>query len=282
MKFIQILCFTLLTTYAYGQTLSNEVDSIYNFKPSKITENEKRRIGTVLDKFWEKVKNDTTRFLQQLRAELQTNKHKPFFYYDGSSLLLSLTNSIADKELAIEAIAKCDVDDISREIYVKTLNRLANEGFNVTKPSIKILYEDNFSFFIPQHAMTFNQGYCLTYLLLPQKNVNYVDTLIKIFAFVKPEAQESIITTLWFDCTCKGDQFLNSIYADTKIDKSVREYAKKIMGYKLREHQQEYVNAMSKDQLDSLRKEVLTLFSDEAIGLLDLTTRARRKENKCP
>ncbi|MBL7974254.1 MAG: hypothetical protein JNJ85_05050 [Candidatus Kapabacteria bacterium] len=282
MKFIQILCFTLLTTYAYGQTLSNEVDSIYNFKPSKITENEKRRIGTVLDKFWEKVKNDTTRFLQQLRAELQTNKHKPFFYYDGSSLLLSLTNSIADKELAIEAIAKCDVDDISREIYVKTLNRLANEGFNVTKPSIKILYEDNFSFFIPQHAMTFNQGYCLTYLLLPQKNVNYVDTLIKIFASVKPEAQESIITTLWFDCTCKGDQFLNSIYADTKIDKSVREYAKKIMGYKLREHQQEYVNAMSKDQLDSLRKEVLTLFSDEAIGLLDLTTRARRKENKCP
>ncbi len=282
MKFIQILCFTLLTTYAYGQTLSNEVDSIYNFKPSKITENEKRRIGTVLDKFWEKVKNDTTRFLQQLRAELQTNKHKPFFYYDGSSLLLSLTNSIADKELAIEAIAKCDVDDISREIYVKTLNRLANEGYNVTKPSVKILYEDNFSFFIPQHAMTFNQGYCLTYLLLPQKNVNYVDTLIKIFASVKPEAQESIITTLWFDCTCKGDQFLNSIYADTKIDKSVREYAKKIMGYKLREHQQEYVNAMSKDQLDSLRKEVLTLFSDEAIGLLDLTTRARRKENKCP
>ena len=213
MKLIQIIILSFLSSYAFGQSLTKEIDSIYNFKPSKLTDKEKEQKMPALDKFWDKVKGDTIVFLSELRKELKKNGHNPFFYYDGSGLLLSLTNTKEDKELAIEAIAKCDLDDISRRIYVKTLNSLANEGFDVTKPAIKILNEENFSFFIPQHVMTFNQGYCLTYLLLPQQNTKYVDTLITIFGTLKPSSQKSIITTLWFAYTCKGDLFLNSILA---------------------------------------------------------------------
>ena len=69
---------------------------------------------------------------------------------------------------------------------------------------------------------------------------------------------------------------------DETLDKEVSTYAKKIMGYtKLREEQQEYINAIGKDQLDILRKDALKRFSDEAIGELDMTTRVQRKENKC-
>ncbi len=282
MKFIQVILLTFLTTFVAGQSLTNEVDSIYDFKPSKLTDKEKELKMPSLDKFWEKVKSDTLQYLPQLRAELKKNGHNPFFYYDGSGLLLSLTNSKADKELAIEAIAKCDLEDISQKIYVKTLNGLANEGFNVTKPAIKILYADNFSFFIPQHVMTFNQGYCLTYMLLPQQDTKYVDTLTTIFKSLKPSAQKSIITTLWFAYTCKGDLLLNSIITDKTLDKEVREYAEKIMGYTtLGEEQQEYIKAIGKDQLDNLRKYALNRFSDEAIGELDMTTRVQRKENNC-
>lgn len=282
MKFIQTILLTFLTNLSFGQSLTIDIDNIYNFKPSKLTENEQEIKMPTLDKFWDKVKKDTAKYLPSLRAELKTNGHNPYFYYDGSGLLLSLTNSKADKELAIEAISKCDLDDISRKIYVQTLNNLANEGLDVTKAAVKILSDEKYSFFIPQHSMSFNQGYCLTYMLLPQPNLNYVDTLINIFKTVKPTSQKSIITTLWFAYTCKGDNFLKSIMADITTQKEVREYAKKIMGFtKLSKYQQDYLKVMSKDELVNLRNEALKRFSDEAIEELDMTTRVQRKDNNC-
>ena len=282
MKFTQTILLTFLTTFSFGQSLTNDIDDIYNFKPSKLTDKEQEIKMPTLDKFWDKVKSDTTKYLPSLRAELKTNGHNPYFYYDGSGLLLSLTNSIADKELAIKAISKCDLDDISQKIYVMTLNNLANKGLDVTIAAVKILSDESYSFFIPQHAMSFNQSYCLTYMLLPQSNFNYVDTLINMFKTVKPTSQKSIITTLWFAYTCKGDNFLKSIMADNTIEKEVKEYAKKIMSYtKLSKDQQKYLKVISKDELDNLRKDALKRFSDEAIEELDMTTRVQRKDNNC-
>ena len=282
MKFIQTILLTFFTTLSFGQSLTNDIDNIYNFKPSKLTDKEQEIKMSTLDKFWDKVKGDTTKYLPSLRTELKTNGHNPYFYYDGSGLLLSLSNSKADKELAIEAISKCDLEDISQKIYVQTLNNLASEGLDVTMAAVKILFDEKYSFFIPQHAMSFNQGYCLTYMLLPQPNSNYVDTLIKMFKTVKLTSQKSIITTLWLAYTCKGDNFLESIMADNTIQKEVREYAKKIMGYtKLSKDQQEYLKVISKAELDNLRKDALKSFSDEAIEELDMTTRVQRKDNNC-
>ncbi len=162
------------------------------------------------------------------------------------------------------------------------MNNLANEGLDVTIAAVKILADEKYSFFIPQHAMTFNQGYCLTYMLLPQQNFNYVDTLINMFKTVNPTSQNSIITTLWFAYTCKGDNFLKLIMIDNTMEKEVREYAKKIMGYtKLSKEQQEYLKAISKDELDNFRKDALKRFSDGAIEELDMTTRVQRKDNNC-
>lgn len=282
MKFILIPLLAFLTTLSFGQSLTNDIDSIYNFKPSKLTDKEQAVKMPALDKFWDKVKSDTIQYLPSLRAALKSVGHNPYFYYDGSGLLLSLTNSKEDKELAIDAIAKCDLDDISQKIYVQTLNNLANEGIDVTRAAVKILSDEKFSFFIPQHAMTFNQGYCLTYMLLPQQDSKYVDTLIKLFKTVKPASQKSIITTLWFAYTCKGDNFLQSMMGDDTIEKEVREYAKKIMGYtKLSKDQQDYLKSVNKDELDNLRKEALKRFSDEAIDELDMTTRVQRRGNNC-
>jgi hypothetical protein len=283
MKFKSIILLALFSTLAsYGQSVTNEIDNIYSFKPSKLTDKERELKMPALDGFWEKVKSDTLKNLPMLRKELQANGHNPFFYYDGSGLLLSLTNNKADKELAIEAISKCDLDDISQKIFVMTLNGLANEGFDVTKPAVKILYEENYSFYIPQHAMKFNQGYCLAYMLVPQKNDNYVYTLTTIFNSLKTSAQKAIVTTLWFSYTCKGDVFLKSIIENSTYDKEVSEYAKKIMGYtKLNKEQEEYLKLIGKDELVNLRAEALKSFSDESIDELDMATRIQRKENNC-
>lgn len=197
----------VLTASTSAQSISNEIDSIYNFKPSKLKRQEQESKGVVMDKFWNKIKTDTTKFMPMLREELQTNAHNPFFYFDGSSLLLSLTNNREDTILSIDAIAKCDVKDISRRMFVTIINKFAHQGFDVTKPALKILDEENYHFFIPQHAFDFNQGYCLTYMLLPQNNIRYIDTLIVSFSNLSTSAQKSVITALWFTATCKGAIF---------------------------------------------------------------------------
>ena len=273
---------TIITNLAFGQSLTKEVDSIYNFYPSKLSDKEKESKMPLLNKFWAKIKTDTLKYLPELRKELSLNGHNPYFYYDGSGLLLSLTKSKADKEIAIEAISKCDLEDISPKIFTQTLNYLANDGLNVTKPAVKILANEKYSFFIPQHAMTFNQGYCLTYTLVPQNDKSYIDTLITLFKTVKPGSQKSIITTLWFEYSCKGDTFLKTLSNDNSVDKEVRNYAKKILGYtKMTKDKQEYLQSIDKKELAEIRKKALQRFSDEAIDELDMTTRAMRKDINC-
>jgi hypothetical protein len=282
MKFIAVIISTFLTTFAFGQSLSQEIDIIYNFKPSKLSDKEQESKLAGLDKFWEKVKSDTSKYLTQLRFELRQGGHNPFFYYDGCQLLLSLSEVESDKELAVQAITKCDLDDISSKIYVTTLNRLASNNIDVTPAAVKILHDDKFSFFLPQHAMTFNQGYCLTYMLLPQKNNNYIDTLISMFPSLSKTSKKSIITTLRFAYLCKGESFLQSIMANQREEKEVREYAKKIMGFtKLTKDQQDYMNMIGSEHLDEIREASLQRFSDEAIDELDMTTRIMRKQKNC-
>ncbi len=282
MRFILFLLLAVSQTFVFGQDFSSTVDSLYNFKPANLTYKEQEQKGILLDQFWTQVKNDTTQLLPKLRHALLTNKHNPYFYYDGSSLLLMLSKNKSDKELAVEAISKCDLNDISQKIYVQNLNRLANQGIDVTKPALKILADEKFSFFIPEHAMKFNQGYCLTYMLVPLENQVYIDTLISIFRGHNLVAQKSIITTLWFTSDCKSDAFIKSIATDTTVPIEVRTYATKMMSYtELSKDQKSYLKLIGKSHVNELRKNALTRFSDEAIEELDMTTRIIRKNNKC-
>ena len=279
MQFFQIIVSFLLASFAYAQSLTTEIAATYNFSPSALNDSQREEKVPALDRFWTLVKGDTQTYLPLLRAELQNNGHQPFFYYDGSSLLLSLTDNSADKKLAIEAIAKCNIADISPRIYVQTLNKFALDGYEVTTPAMKILFEEKFSFFLPKHAMTFNQGYCLAYMLLPQKQSHYVDTLIRIFPTVSSSSQMSIITTLWFGYTCKGDAFLKSISDDSTVAKEVSKYAKRILGYQLGKERGAYIETLSAERVEDMRKESLTRFSDEYIEILDMTTKVLRKDN---
>jgi hypothetical protein len=282
MRIAIILTFLLLSTVAFGQTLTKEIDEIYDFKPSKLSDKEQETKIPLLDKFWDKVKKDTTKFLPMLRTELKSKNHNPYFYYDGSGLLLSLSKYRLDKQLAVDAITKCDISDISQKVYVTTLNRLANQGLDVTKPSIKILESESYSFFIPEHAMAFDQGYCLTYMLLPQQNLKYIDTLITIFKDLKPNSQKSVITTLWFAYSCKGDDFLKTVITDKTLKKEVSAYAKKIMGLtKIEKMERDYLKTLSENELGNMRKSSLQRFSDEAVEELGLTTRLMREQINC-
>jgi hypothetical protein len=282
MKLNHILVFLLIATTSCGQDFSTEIDKIYDFIPSKLSTKEQGKKMPLLDKFWNKIKKDTSQYLPLLRTELKSNSHNPYFYYDCSGLLLNLSNSRADKELAVNAISKSDIGDIAREDYVRTLNRLANDGLDVTKPAIKILFEEKYSFYVPQHAMVFEKPYCLTFMLLPQKNLNYVDSLIAVFSKISQESQLSTLITLYYSYSCKGDNFIKSIIEDKNYKTEIRDFASKIMTkHELEKEELNYINSLGKFEKDNLRTNALKRFSDEAISELNMATQIMRKEKNC-
>lgn len=275
-----LIIFSLLASFTFGQTLN--VDKIYDFSPSKLTKSEQEKKVPELDGLWNRVKSDTTKYLPLLRYDLNAPNHNPYFYYDGAALLLSLSNSYNDKTIAAGAIAKCDLTDIDCKEYVTTLNRLSNDGINVTKAAVKILHDTSFSFFIPQHVMYFRQGDCLTYMLLPQKQDFYVDTLISLFKSVNTNSQKSILYTFWFTYSCKGDSLINSAMNDKTLSKEVSKYARELMkSPDLSDEIKEQIKLMDANKIEGIRKESLQRFSDEAFDELMISAIAKRKYTNC-
>lgn len=282
MRIILLLAFVFVNTLVSGQSLKAEIDNIYNFKPSKLSKSEQQAKFPAMDKLFNKIKDDTTQYLPQLRGELMASGHNPYFYYDGCALLLTLSNKFTDKSLIAREIVKADLDDLNPEMYTRMLNQLANEGVDVTAAALKILNEDKFSFFIPQHVFTFDQGYALTYMLLPQNGISYVDDLISIFKKASPTAQKSILMTLWFVYSCKGDALIKAAVDDNSLSKDVRSFAKDAMEHgKLSKAETDYAKTLDKTALLNLRAKALQRFSNEAVGELDLTTKVFRSEEGC-
>lgn len=283
MRALLLPFFILLSACCSAQSLKTEINSIYDFSPSKLSKHEQELKVPQLDKFWDKIKADTGLNLPKLRTELKASDHVPYFYFDGAELLLSLSSSnMSDKQLAAISIAKCDLADIDHGEYVRRLNQLANDGVNVTEAAVKILADPKFSFFIPQHVLTFDQGNCLAYMLVPQDPALYIDTLISIFKKVDLVAQRSIITTLWFAYTCKGDAMINVAITDAALKNEVRSFAKQALRPpKLSKDEQAYVKALTKKELEKTREEALKRFSDEALDELIISTKAMRSNSPC-
>ena len=276
MRLKLLLYFLLLSPFTFGQGLN--VDKVYDFSPSKLTRSEQEKKGSALDEFWNRVKSDTTKYLPLLRTELIATTHHPFFYYDGAALLLSVSKKVNDKVLAAKAIAKCDIADIEPQDYVTTINGLSNDGINVTSAAVKILQDTSFKFFLPQHAMYFTQGDCLAYMLLPQTQRLYVDTLVSLFKGVDPKAQKSIITTLWLVYSCKGDSLIKASAGDNSLEKEVSKFATNtIKASDLDDQTKLYLKKIDKAELAELRKKSLQRFSDEALDELTISTLWLRK-----
>lgn len=209
---------------------------------------------------------------------MNASNHNPFFYFEGAALLLSLSKYQGDKTLAANAIAKCGIAEVNRQEYVTTLNRLANDGANVTNAAIKILSDTGYTFFLAQHAMYFSQGDCLTYMLLPQNPELYIDQLLYLFKSGDSKSRKSILYTCWFSYTCKGDSLINTTMNDKTIDKEVAKYSEELMGSPALSWEiKQQIEMMDQPKIDELRKESLEGFSDEALDELMISYRMRQE-----
>ena len=272
----------LVTTLnCLSQTLHDDIVRVYDFSPSKLSRDEQDKKIPLMDEFWNKVKADTTKYLKELRTELKIEGNPNFFYYEGGQLLLSISKNISDKELILEAILKSDLKDIEKRNFVATLNYLAKSNLNTTQAALRILDNKEFKFFIPEHSFYFNQGYCLTYALLPTKPDYYLTAVTDRFKEVKDiDTKKSIVTLLWFTNSCSGNEFLKALTTDKSIEKEVADYANNLLTRKFKkEKYYKELGDMSFEDLIKAQKVSTNGMSDEAIYELDYITKLLRKNN---
>ena len=274
--------FLLITSsICFSQSLHDDVKLVYDFSPGKLTKEEQNKKIPLMDNFWDKVKADTTKYLPELRTELQIGDNPKFFYFEGGQLLLSLSNSIKDKQIVLDGILKSDLNDVDRRTLVSTLNYLAKSKLNTTEAALKILDAKNFRFFLPEHSFYFNQSYCLTYSLLPTNPNFYLATMMKRLKEDKDvDTKKSIITFLWFANTCDGNELLKNMTSDKTSDNDVVNYINDLLSSKLkRDKYYQDLDQMNFEALLQAQIAATNRMSDEAIYELDYITKLLRKTN---
>ena len=103
----------LLSISAVGQSaaIHQQIQQTYNFQPHLLSSQEITAKSAVLDQFWTKAKAQPSLYVPALRQELGDFNNPPFFLYDGSTLLLSLSDTPADRKAALAAMSRCDLRD---------------------------------------------------------------------------------------------------------------------------------------------------------------------------
>ncbi len=107
-----VVLFWLGAGSAICQQLANQaamharVQAIYNFAPSKVTDQVRAEKSKEMDGFWNEVKAHPEAELPLLRAELADASNPAFFFADGTGLLMNLSQSVEDGKIAAHARAR--------------------------------------------------------------------------------------------------------------------------------------------------------------------------------
>jgi hypothetical protein len=267
--FLGFLFISTLNTL--GQTLHQEIQRIYDFEPHKLSAAQQKAKGKLLDGFWKNVKDNKEKFLPELRKELQDTTNSTFFSYDGGHLLLSLSNSKEDNELALTVMLRANLEDIDGTDYVYTMNSFAQKGLNTTEAGIKIILANKFWGYVPQHALMLDKFHSLLFVLMPINSDLYLG---KTLTALKQSTDTSTITNvlqfLDYTCNCVADSTileysLNKSLPDT-IRKSASLIVKNNTSISRRDSPKRYKRLASK------RAEILRRVTDEALYELDELT----------
>jgi hypothetical protein len=264
--------------------LHAEIQTVYNFQPHNLN---KAQIGVesaALDDFWKKAKSQREVYVPALRKELRDFSNPPYFLFDGSELLRSLSSDPADRKIILAAIAHSDLRDLQSKEYFLLVQGMAAQGEDTTAAAFHILAQPKFQVFIPQHALTLAQDYCLIYMLLPTDQNIWIQLAIQqLHAESDVTAQKSLLLLLWYAQTGDSDKALAQFSSDSSKPEASRTFADELLqrsasvGLAARASE---VTA-SEESLRQARRERMQAVSDEALEDLDSYTAkiiAKRKQ----
>jgi len=264
----------LLATFAHAQSSSihEEIQQTYNFQPHTLSNAEITQKSGVLDQFWTRAKSQPNVYVPALRQELADFQNPPFFLYDGSMLLLSLSDTPPDRKVALAAIARSDLRDVQTNDYFHQVHRMATLNEDTTAAAFHILEQRDFQVVIPQHALTLGQNYSLVYMLLPTNQDYWLQPAIERLGIERDEtAQKSLILLLWYTQTNTADKAIATFAADSTKPAGARDYVKQIMQAKdkIGSKQKLAALALTEASLRQKRRERMKAVSDEALIDLD-------------
>jgi len=268
----------LFPVVAVGQVAGDAAEfharvvSLYSFDLQKLTKDEKQAKSADLDKFWEAAKKDPAKTLPLLRAELKDTQNPTFFAYDGSKLLLSLSESPADRQLALKCLPRADLRGVQGGDYLLTVHGLAAKGFDTTEAAMRVLDYPDFSASIAQLGLKLEQHGSLIYMLAPMEEGRYLGPLMaRLDTESDLKSQKSILMALWYAATPEAKARLERFSADQSKPDESRNYARELLGRKV--PVPDAVSLPSLEKLREDRREVMKRpVSDEALIEFDQLT----------
>jgi hypothetical protein len=249
-----------------------EIQQIYNFAPHALAKAEFDQKSQVLDQFWTKAKSQPNVYIPGLRTELVDFTNPPFFLFDGSALLLTLSDDPANRKIAAAAVARTDLRDVTPSGYFYLVHKLAAEGEDTTAPAFHILDDPKFQVYVPQHALTLAQNYCLVYMLLPTSQDFWLQPAITRLRAEKDEtAQKSLLLLVWYAQTAESDKAVLDISGDATKPADLRSAADTLAHRKdaVNPKDRVFASAPSESALRQARRERMAAVSDEALDDLD-------------
>lgn len=275
LRFSVVLLLIAPIVTAQSTSIHQQIQQTYNFQPHALTSAEINQKSGVLDQFWTSAKSQPNVYIPALRQELADFQNSRFFLYDGSMLLLSLSDTSPDRKIALAAIAHSDLRDVQPNDYFFQVHRMATLNENTTAAAFHILEQPDFKVFIPQHVLTLGQNYVLVYMLLPTNQDYWLQPAIDRLQKEHDEtAQKSLILLLWYAQTDAADKSIATFAADTSEPPGARDYARQIVQAKgkIEAKQRAEALAFTEASLRQKRRERMKAVSDEAlIGLDDYT-----------
>lgn len=144
-------------TPSFGQTsvcrsIADLEKQTYGFRPSKISDAERRQKSAAMDAFWERVKRAGLQGTACLR-DLVQKQTDGFAVYDEASLLYSLDRSAKSAEVVAAAIAKADLVEVQPADYVRMGLILARQGADIAGIAHNYINAKNdVTAYLPRHG----------------------------------------------------------------------------------------------------------------------------------
>jgi len=255
--------------------LHAEIRSVYNFQPHTLNHAQIEQKSALLDEFWAKAKSQSEVYVPGLRRELADFSNPPFFLFDGSKLLMSLSKDPADRKIILAAVAQSDLRDLQLKDYFLLVHSLAAQGEDTTAAAFHILTQPKFQVFIPQHSLTLGQDYCLIYMLLPTNQDFWLRPAVeRLHGENDVTAQKSLLLLLWYAQTPDSDKAIADFSTDAGKPPASKAYANELVHRKYSVGMKAGATAplTSEESLRQARRERLKAVSDEALYDLDSYT----------
>ena len=257
---------------AQPASIHAEIQQVYNFQPHLLNQQQNAQKSGVLDRFWTRAEEQPALYVAALQQELGDFTNPSFFLYDGSILLLSLSDTPADRKTALAAISHCDLRDLKATDYFLQVHHLATLNEDTTTAALHVLEQPDFKVVFGERVLTLGQDYALIYLLLPTDPNYWLEPAIARLGMERDQtAQQSLLLLLWYAQTDAADKAVRDFAADSAKPAAVRSYARGLIGRKgdLGPAQRAEALGTTEESLRQKRRERLQAVSGEALSDLD-------------